>query len=284
MKALSWDDEPHKYLEKLKPHLAEYGIGLEIESDVSRFLQRLCREKWGFVITDLFSPVVSGAVEEGPSDGVRIANAVQACGLPLFVITKEYDRAVAEAALPPSAVLKSKSTLLPWMAYEIIRDLVRLGVPVSSSRVFIICGQDRKARGATEKLSVFLRQKGIEVDTISGKNLQTEILSGLLDRMNKCAAFVAVCTPDDEWKDGTRHPRQNVLLEIGIALGLSRGLQRLTILQREGPSPELNASLPSDLHGILTMRFADRIDDIFDDLEHRLKKLGVETNGGNSED
>lgn len=276
MKALCWDDEPQKYLEMLKPHLAEYGVRLEIESNVGNFLKRLRSEKWGFAITDLFSRIDPGTIEESSSAGVRLANIVKECGLPVFVITKEYNRATAEVVVPPSAILKSKSTHVPWMADEIIRDLRRLGVPVNSTRVFIIYGRDKKALGATEKLSSFLRKKGFDVDTISSVNLKTEILSGLLNRMNECAAFIAVCTPDDEWKDGTRHPRQNVPLEVGIALGLSRGLQRLTILQREGPDKDNNALLPSDLHGIVTMRFADQIEAVFEDLLVRLEELGLE--------
>jgi hypothetical protein len=58
-------------------------------------------------------------------------------------------------------------------------------------------------------------------------------------RINQwCGAIIAVCTADDEESCEVYQLRQDVLLEIDIeidlALGLNRGLQRLTILQQFG--------------------------------------------------
>lgn len=278
MRALGWDDKPDEYLARLRPHLAGYGITLEIESDVGAFLRRLNHDRWDFVVTDLFSPTVPGAPTSGPVEGARIANTATELGLPVFVLTQEYERAIVETVVPRSAILKSKRLPLTWTAEEIVYELGRMGAPVDKTRVFVISGHDSEAVGATEALRGFLRGKSLHVDEISPENLVSEIAAGLLTRMHDCAAFVAVCTPDDEWRDGTRHPRQNVMLEVGMALGLARGLKRLTILQRTGPlgDKEKLAELPSDLSGILTLRFADRIDAVFGQLEKRLRSLGVE--------
>jgi predicted nucleotide-binding protein len=277
VRALAWDDEPERYLEKLKPHLQALGIELEIEDEVSVFLQRMRAEHWDLVISDLFNYDEAG--DEHATDGTGIASTVIAKGIPIFVVTKSYDRAAAEAIVPRGAMIKSKHTPQTWLAEEIVTDLLRLGYPVRRDRVFVIRGRDREARGATELLVAFIRGRGLQVDVLSETTLKKEILGGLVSRMNDCAGFIAVCTPDDEWANGSWHPRQNVLLEIGVALGLSRGLDRLAILQRTGPptEPKKNATLPTDLSGVLTMEFADDIESAFDDLVTWFDEIGVAT-------
>lgn len=289
MRALAWDDEPHLYLEPLKQHLEVYGIILEITSEPSEFLRRFRveSEKWDFIVTDIFSPDPPATPMDSPRVGLRIAKLGTQAGLPVFVITKHVDKAEALGLLSGDVIVKSKSTYVEWTADEIHQELSRRGLIVDRRKVFLIYGRDGKAMGAREKLDAFLkRDLGLKVEGMSAVNLKTEIAQGLLSKMNGCAAFVALCTPDDPWDDGTRHPRQNVMLEIGIALGLSRGLDRLSILQRIGPGqqPELNAQLPSDLHGIVTLRFYDKIEDIFPDLKQRLRELGVEILKGASAD
>jgi predicted nucleotide-binding protein len=49
-------------------------------------------------------------------------------------------------------------------------------------------------------------------------------------------------------------PRKNVLLEIGMVLGLPRGVNRLIALHGWGDTVEEQATLPSDLSGLLTLR------------------------------
>jgi|SRR5271157_6207116 len=281
MRGLAWDDEPQDYLEPLKRCLKPYQIKLEIEEKWPRFLQKFRSrdEKWDFIITDLYSPEPPGTAIESPDTGVRIAHVAVEQGLPLFVITKELEKAVIKAGLPRQAIVKTKSMPVAWMADEICGELQRRGVLVDKKKVFVIYGRDRQATGARESLKAFLKTAlKLEVEEISSTNLRTEIAEGLLQRMNDCGAFVAIYTPDDKLADGTCHPRLNVTLEIGIAMGLSRGLERLTILQRSGPQgdPGLTAALPTDLHGVLTMRFADSIEAVFDDLKERLRNLGMD--------
>ncbi|MFL5538475.1 MAG: TIR domain-containing protein, partial [Longimicrobiaceae bacterium] len=67
-----------------------------------------------------------------------------------------------------------------------------------------------------------------------------------------------------------KHPRQNVLLEIGMAMGLSRGLERLIVLKHR------DATLPSDLGGVLTLNFDDDVSATFPELETRLRELGID--------
>ncbi|MEL6232645.1 MAG: TIR domain-containing protein [Cyanobacteria bacterium J06627_3] len=103
------------------------------------------------------------------------------------------------------------------------------------------------------------------------------ISEGLVDAMRSCGAFVAICTPDDQVADNWYQPRQNALLEIGIAMGLPNGFQRLVILQRAGAEPDKQAKLPSDLGGAFTLQFYDEHDEpirrMINALENRKIKI-----------
>jgi predicted nucleotide-binding protein len=91
--------------------------------------------------------------------------------------------------------------------------------------------------------------------------------------MNQCAAVVAICSADDELggaQAGKFQPRPNVLLEIGIAVGLWRGIERLVIV-RQG-----EAQIPSDIAGVLRVEFKNEIDEVLDMLEEALRSKEVE--------
>ena len=280
MKALAWDDEVDAYIKSLKEHLKSYKINLEITENENHFIERFNQEKWDFVVLDYLQKD-SPTVGKFDAVGARLANGImnwrKGKHLPIFMITKHFDRLHAsEVGLPPSVILKSKSTRSGWMASEIYHTLKERGVYVDTKKVFLIYGHDRDTDGSKGRVEHFLRKRNIDVVMITGRNLQTEIIGGLLEEMNDCAAMVAICTPDDERADGTFWPRPNVFLEIGIAMGLSRGLQRLTILQRWGPDLKNQAQMPSDMGGVLSIRFEGIVDNILADLESRLKDLEVD--------
>jgi predicted nucleotide-binding protein len=278
MKALAWDDKP-EYMNRLADYLKKhYKIDLVVEPDEDRFSDRYLESSWDFVVVDLMEERKS-AVGDQDRVGLRLARAIadhpNGRGLPIFMVTNFYDR-LKLGELPPNVIPKSKSTQPGWMAGEIKQELVQRGVYVDHRKIFLIYGHDRNADGATSSVKSFLNNHGITVEKISGDSLHTEILNGLLQRMNECSAFVAICTPDDKSEEGTYHPRQNVLLEIGIAMGLSRGLQRLVPLQRWGPEKEDQAVLPSDLGGVVPIRFlSPKVENQFNALRSKLEDLGV---------
>lgn len=97
--------------------------------------------------------------------------------------------------------------------------------------------------------------------------------------MNNCGVIIALCTAEDQWKrDNTTHPRQNVMLEIGLAIGLWRGPERCIIRQQWGSGVDQQAVLPSDLGGLLTLRFETGVKECWNELRDRLKVLGAHTN------
>lgn len=283
MRALAWDDKPEEYMVILKKYLVRFGIDIEIVETEEEFVDRFYQGGWDFVISDLVRKD-SPAQGEVENLGDRLARAVsesqQGKNMTVFLVTEYYDRVSDKAMkLPANVIVKSKSTFPGWMAGEIYQELVRRGVYVNRKRVFLIYGHDH---GAHEDVEAFLSKHGIKVIRLGdGVVLGAEIAQGLVASMNECGAFVALCTPDDQVdKDGQAifQPRLNVLLEIGLAMGLSRGLQRLLLVQRWGPEPEHQAVLPSDLAGVLTLRFRE-ISQALPELRRQLESIGIEFSG-----
>lgn len=190
---------------------------------------------------------------------------------PIFILTKEPIESTA--SLPRTAVVRHKDLPSAIAAY-IEEELKRRGVIFDKKRVFQIFSSGEHVthqKVFEEQLRIWKRIP----DRIGAETLRTEILNGLIDRMNGCGAIVGICTPDDPQGDGTYQPRQNVLLEVGMALGLARGLEKLVLLQQWGDSPKVQAKLPSDLGGVLTIRFAKSIRETFLSVDRRFEELGM---------
>jgi predicted nucleotide-binding protein len=109
------------------------------------------------------------------------------------------------------------------LAYDIQENLPDLGVLVDSRKVFIIYGHDCKAEGTTRQLREWLCDKGVKVVLLDAVRSSTGILPDLMRDMNACAAFIAICTPDDYCEEGLSRgnrwwqPRENVLFEMVLS-------------------------------------------------------------------
>lgn len=281
MLGLAWDDEADKqsYVNRLKRALSAppFNVSLEVERNANQFIERFNQGNWDFVITDLQGKDDSKQLEPGLTIARRLADRVQ-----VFIVTRYWDRVdLNRADIPSRVAIKSKNLMPEWMAEEIVGDLRRLGIYRRLDRVFLIYGHDRQIPGLRDKVENFLKSKlGVTVDVIRGGNLRQEILDGLLERMMESGAFVVLCTPDDEVRsnDGKLircQPRQNVLLEMGLAAGLGRGIERLIILQKWGPEPHQQAQFPSDLGGVVPIRLEGDFQHYADSLEAELAKLRV---------
>jgi len=272
MRGIAWDDKPADYLEILRHHLQDYyNVKMVIVDSPVELLAATREGLWDFVVTDWVMETEDGT--EDKKIGLDLVHRLSG-DLPVFVVTRQF-KAIELSDFPNNVIFKSKSTLPAWMAHDIVSDLRSRGVFVDHRKVFLIKGMGSEADGSAQTLELFLEEIGLQVVTAK-MDVQTEILQGLIDRMNECGAILAICTPDDLWPDGTRHVRHNVVLEIGIAVGLKRGLQRLIILQQWGPSPELKTHLPSDLSQVVSIRFYNQIEDVFGKLQSRLETLGAQ--------
>jgi predicted nucleotide-binding protein len=290
MKALAWDDEANasdvslRYMQRLKDELARNGIEVDLVDDATVFINKLQEGNHDLYFTDWVNEQVPKA-QDGKKFGSMLLNAIRRVNKdkPIFVIsrhTKKIDQMLLDMARP--IFLKSKDVSAAWLAYEIIEAVRDLGLMVDRKRVFIIYGHDAKADGTRQAVEDWLKCKGAVPVLLETKRSQHGILPDLMREMQTCAAFIAICTPDDhceaQLSPGPKwaQPRQNVLFEMGMVFGLARGPQKLTVLQKhvDGRTEE-QARLPSDWGGYLTMRFANNVNQIFPDLEDRLKSLGV---------
>ncbi len=282
MQALAWDDEPEEYFEDLKVHLASYGIQTEIVSDASSMPALLETKRWDLVITDVFDD--KKVAHERSPYGVHIAKLVVEKELPLYVVSSAPTQEKI-GDLPSGVPIYSKRTPPGFVAYEICRDLRRRETWVDLQKVFLIYGHDRDSNDASQVIRAELTRWGLQTATISGDSMEGDIVTDLIDSMRDAAAIIAVCTPDDEVVDSTstvlyRQPRQNVLLEIGMAMGLTRRLKKLSFIQRwHAEDKNLQARLPSDLGGVVTMRFRYDVQEILPSLKQRLVDLGVGLDG-----
>ena len=112
--------------------------------------------------------------------------------------------------------------------------------------VYIVYGHDH----IRDELASFLRRLGVEPILLCDQAREGRTLVEAIEHHLKRADFViALLTPDDEGhraghaEEKKLRARQNVVLELGIALGLL-GRKRILVLYRRG------VELPSDLQGL----------------------------------
>lgn len=254
MKALAWDQRPDGLLKPLATALGEYGIDVQFTYSLDELDLRLRTESCDFILGSTCEPTIvefSELAKLHPE-------------LPTFLLTTSVEEAAGNL-LQKSNILVL-SVLMPpsWSAGEILRHLHDQGLYVDNKRVFLVYGRDLDTKQEVEGR---LQECGLEVAEF---HHNYELSMDVLNEMDSCGAVVAVCTPDDARGTGLRQPRQNVLFELGIALGLSRGWRRTIVLQRWGDTPDEQAVLPSDLSGMLALRFNRSVDEV---LPHLMEQL-----------
>lgn len=260
-RALAWDDRPADFLDGLKNKLEKSRVSVEVTSQLEDF-NELFHESgpWDFVILDVVDN--ASEPEEPVNAGIRLAEIVRRANpsIPIIFLTEAEDIILrGDIRTSKPILIKPKSSSRALLAFDIV-DFVKENL-YDYSKVFIIYGHGKKASGFKDKVIHSLKKHGVETVLISPENVMTSISDGLVDAMRSCAAFVAICTPDDKVGEDWYQPRQNVLLEIGMAMALSNGFQRLVILQRSGSEADTQAKLPSDLGGAFTIQFYDEQED-----------------------
>lgn len=256
LRALAWDDKPGEYLTDLADRLKERKINVEVESRGDTFYRRFEDEHWDFIILDVID-TTSEPERPRPDAGIKLAERIRkkSIKIPIIFITQDSNELASGPLISGPILSRSKRLTVGEMVNDIL-DFVRVRVP-DYTKVFLIYGHDVKAGGLRGDVLQLLRKYKLTVELITPEEAMSPLTSELINRMSPCGGFIALCTPDDKVTDNWYQPRQNVLLEIGIAMGLSEGLERLIILQRWGAEPFERAQLPSDLSGKLAIRFYD---------------------------
>lgn len=269
---LAWDDEPAAYMKGLAEELEQIGIRLEVTAREEEFRDRVRGEQWRFVVLDLLDESFTPAKETG----VALANLTALVkrddpSFPIFIATNHVTRLSEEVyrALPPNAYARYKMEA-SWMAY-LIRDELRLrGAYVNPAKVFLVGAmQSGTPDPAPKEVHDWLISRGVQSTPIASSVVDHAILVEILNSMEDSAAIVVVLTADDHMKDGEIHGRQNVILELGMALGLGGGMRRVAIVAQG------NVKVPSDLDGYLTLRFRTSPQEVLPELETRLRRMGV---------
>ena len=162
-----------------------------------------------------------------------------------------------------------------------IMDDVR-GVADSSlkaiKKVFVVYGHDDHARIALENI---LRRWGLEPLVLSDLPSEGQTLIEKLEKYTEEAHYgIVLATPDDEgYKAGREgekkyRARQNVVLELGVLLA-KLGRKRVAIIFKEyGENKDMSFEKPSDIHGLVYIRYENSMDDVKIPLAKELANLG----------
>jgi predicted nucleotide-binding protein len=133
------------------------------------------------------------------------------------------------------------------------------------SKIFIIHGHDEISRLKLEKLLKEFKLHPVVLMDLPGESLGT-IISKFEREASNCSVAVALFTPDDEMKNDSARPRQNVILELGYFMGRDQGNNRkIIVLKKAG------AEGPSDIAGVETINFDKSIDEIAMKLQRQLQ-------------
>lgn len=144
----------------------------------------------------------------------------------------------------------------------------------SNKKVFIVYGHDTVAR---EQLELLLRRLRLEPVILQNLPAAGETIIEKLEGNTEVRYACVLLTPDDEGykagATGSAQPRarQNVILEMGMFLA-KLGRKRVSVLYKG------NIELPSDINGLLYIKFDDRIDEIKDRIAAELQEAGFDIN------
>lgn len=113
---------------------------------------------------------------------------------------------------------------------------------VSGNTVFIIHGHDTQLKTEVQLLLVRAGVRNIVLHEQADKG--RTIVDKLIEESNSSNYAIALFSPDDVLKDGSKRARQNVVLEVGYFIG-KLGKERVRMLVKK------NVEIPTDLSGIL---------------------------------
>jgi CAP12/Pycsar effector protein, TIR domain len=155
------------------------------------------------------------------------------------------------------------SSVIDSLRIGVISDIYRAYQP---TRVFVGHGRNP----AWSRVVIYLRDElQLETDAYETESHASEhivdILKGYLDR---CNVAVIIMTADDATALGTVRARQNVVHEAGLFQG-RYGFGRVFLLQ-EAKTEEF-----SNIAGLQTIRFNEKIEEGFYELGRALQKLGL---------
>jgi predicted nucleotide-binding protein len=144
----------------------------------------------------------------------------------------------------------------------------------SNNKVFIVYGHDIECR---EQLELLLRRMKLEPVILQNLPIAGDTIIEKLEANIDVRYACVLLTPDDEGhpvdqpKEKKLRARQNVILELGMFL-VRLGRKRVAILHKG------NLELPSDINGLIYIRFNKRVDEVKERLGAELQEAGFPIN------
>jgi predicted nucleotide-binding protein len=147
-------------------------------------------------------------------------------------------------------------------------------VHVANNKVFIVYGHDIESR---EQLELLLRRMKLEPVILQNLPIGGDTIIEKLEANIDVRYACVLLTPDDEGhpvgqpKEKRNRARQNVILELGMFL-VRLGRKRVAILHKG------NVELPSDINGLIYIKFNKRVDEVKERLGAELQEAGFPIN------
>jgi len=155
------------------------------------------------------------------------------------------------------------SSVIDSLKVGVISDINRAYQP---NRVFVGHGRNP----AWSRVLIYLRDElQLEAEAYETKAHASEhIVDILKDYLDRCNLAVIIMTADDVTALGTARARQNVIHEAGLFQG-RHGFGRVFLLQ------EAKVEEFSNIAGLQTIRFTEKVEDGFYELGRAIQKLGL---------
>jgi len=147
-------------------------------------------------------------------------------------------------------------------------------VSAPNNKVFIVYGHDIEAR---EQLELLLRRMKLEPVILQNLPVAGDTIIEKLESNLDVRYACVLLTPDDEGhavgepKEKRLRARQNVILELGMFL-VRLGRKRVAILHKG------DMELPSDINGLIYIKFKKRVDEVKERLGAELQEAGFPIN------
>jgi predicted nucleotide-binding protein len=145
---------------------------------------------------------------------------------------------------------------------------------IANNKVFIVYGHDIDAR---EQLELLLRRMKLEPVILQNLPVAGDTVIEKLESNLDVRYACVLLTPDDEGhtagaaRDRKFRARQNVILELGMFL-VRLGRKRVAILYKG------DMELPSDIAGLIYIKFKKRVDEVKERLGAELQEAGFPIN------
>lgn len=144
----------------------------------------------------------------------------------------------------------------------------------ANNKVFVVYGHDTNAR---EQLELLLRRMKLEPVILQNIPIAGDTIIEKLESNLDVKYACVLLTPDDIGhavdapKDKKFRARQNVILELGMFL-VRLGRKRVAILHKG------DMELPSDIAGLIYIKFKNRVDEVKEKLGAELQEAGFPIN------